>query len=165
VSRPGVFSYGRFDDGARALCETMQVAPGDRVLDVGCGCGTNGIWAAQRSEPGGFTAFVDSNVRAIVLAEINARANGVTRFQAIPSATIDGLAAAAFNVALANPPYYAQLSIAQLFIDRCHDLLRPGGRFYLVTRRPDQVGPMVAERFGPAEVVQRRGYVVLCAHR
>jgi hypothetical protein len=42
-------------------------------------------------------------------------------------------------------------------------LLKPGGRFYLVTKQPDQVGPLVADRFGPAEVVERRGYVVLCA--
>ena len=64
---------------------------------------------------------------------------------------------------LANPPYYAQLSIAQLFIERARRLLRPGGRCYLVTKQPNQVGPLVAEAFGPAQVVERRGYVVLCA--
>jgi 16S rRNA (guanine1207-N2)-methyltransferase len=165
VSRPGVFSYGRFDDGARALVETMEIHPGDRVLDVGCGCGTNGVWAAQLSGPGGFTAFVDSNVRAVALAELNARANGVTAFQAVASATVEGLAESDFDLALANPPYYAQLGIAQLFIDRCRKLLRPGGRFYLVTKQPDQVGPMVADQFGQTEVVQRRGYIVLCALR
>ena len=31
LSRPGTFSYGRFDDGARALVEVMEVEPGDRV--------------------------------------------------------------------------------------------------------------------------------------
>ena len=31
VSRPGVFSYGRFDDGARALCEVMEVEAGDFI--------------------------------------------------------------------------------------------------------------------------------------
>ena len=38
LSRPGTFSYGRFDNGARALCEVMEIEPGDRVLDLGCGC-------------------------------------------------------------------------------------------------------------------------------
>jgi 16S rRNA (guanine1207-N2)-methyltransferase len=165
VSRPGVFSYGRFDDGARALVETMHVEPGHRVLDVGCGCGTNGVWAAQVSGPDGWTAFVDSNVRAAALAEINARANGLTAFEVVGSSTVSGLAEGSFDVALANPPYYAQLSIAQLFIERSRALLRPGGRLYLVTKQPDQVGPVMAEHFGQTEVVERRGYIVLCARR
>jgi 16S rRNA (guanine1207-N2)-methyltransferase len=163
VSRPGVFSFGRFDDGARALVEVMEAGPGDRVLDIGCGVGTNGIFAAQRTGEGGFTAFVDSNLRAVALAELNARANGLTRFQAIASAHVEGLPARDFDVVLANPPYYAYSSIAQLFIERSRELLKADGRFYLVTRQPDQVGPLVAEAFGPAEPVPRRGYTVLRA--
>ena len=162
LSRPGAFSYGRFDNGARALVETMQIEEGDRVLDLGCGCGTNGIIAARRSGPQGQTTFVDSNLRALTLAEHNAHANGVMQFTTVASSRVDGIEDE-FDVVLANPPYYAQLSIAQLFIDRGRDLLRPGGRFYLVTKQPNQVGPLVAEAFGPAQVVERRGYVVLCA--
>jgi 16S rRNA (guanine1207-N2)-methyltransferase len=165
LSRPGVFSYGRFDDGARALVETMCIEPGDRILDVGCGCGTNGIWAGKLAGPSGRTVFVDSNVRAAVLAQANARANGLTNFRTFASSSLEDIAEAQFDVALANPPYYAQLTIAQLFVERCHDLLRPGGRFYLVTKQPGQVGPMVAEAFGQTEIVERRGYAVLCANR
>src|SRR6266404_783704 len=58
LSRPGVSSYGRFDAGARALVETMQIEVGDRILDVGCGCGTNGIFAGQRSGPAGSVALM-----------------------------------------------------------------------------------------------------------
>jgi 16S rRNA (guanine1207-N2)-methyltransferase len=163
-SQPGVFSFGRFDHGARALVETMTVRPGDRVLDVGCGCGTNGVWAGRLSGPTGHVTFVDSNLRALALAEDNARANGLTRCETVASAGVEGLPEAGFDVALANPPYYAQASVAQLFVRRCRALLRPGGRFYLVTRQPDQVGPLVADAFGPTEVVLRRGYQVLCAH-
>src|SRR5690349_15828121 len=36
LSRPGVFSYGKFDEGARALTEIMDIQPGERVLDLGC---------------------------------------------------------------------------------------------------------------------------------
>jgi 16S rRNA (guanine1207-N2)-methyltransferase len=160
VSRPGTFSYGRFDDGARALVETLIVAPGERVLDLGCGCGTNGIWAAHRSGLTGQITFVDSNARAIALARENAQANGLTSFQAILSSRI-GLPEGSFDLALANPPYYAQLQIAQLFIERARVLLRPGGRFALVTKQPDQVGPIMAEVFGTTTVESRRGYVVL----
>ena len=61
LSRPGVFSFGRFDNGARALVETMVVEPGNHVLDLGCGCGTNGICAARLAGPEGQITFVDSN--------------------------------------------------------------------------------------------------------
>ena len=47
------------DDGARALVEAIEVKEGDRVLDLGCGCGTNGIMASLASGPSGFTTFVD----------------------------------------------------------------------------------------------------------
>jgi 16S rRNA (guanine1207-N2)-methyltransferase len=162
VSRPGVFSYGRFDHGARALVETMRVAPGDRVVDIGCGCGTNGIWAGRLSGPEGHVAFVDSNLRALALAELNARANGLPSFEVIASSRVEDLPPDSFDVALANPPYYAQGSIARLFLLRGRTLLRPGGRLYLVTKQADQVGPLMAELFGRTDVVSRRGYQVLC---
>jgi 16S rRNA (guanine1207-N2)-methyltransferase len=163
LSRPGTFSYGRFDEGARALVETMLVEEGDRVLDVGCGCGTNGIFAARRSGPAGRVAFVDSNVRAVALAEHNARANGVTAFEAVASSRVEGLPEGGFDVALANPPYFAQAAVARMFLERARALLRPGGRVYLVTRRPNEVGPLVVEAFGEAEAVPRRGYIVFGA--
>jgi 16S rRNA (guanine1207-N2)-methyltransferase len=163
VSRPGVFSYGRFDDGARALAEVMEVRPGDRVLDLGCGCGTNGTFAAQQAGPEGFIAFVDSNVRATALAELNARANGVTHFQTFATSRVEGPPEASFDVALANPPYFAHGAIARLFIDRARDLLKALGRFYLVTRQPGEVAEAVAETFGRVQPLGRRGYTILCA--
>ena len=91
--------------------------------------------------------------------------NGLAHFQSVASSRVEGLQEGTFDVALANPPYYAQLSIAQLFIERASVLLRPGGRFYLVTRQPDAVGPVVADYFGPTQVAERRGYVILSAQR
>lgn len=163
VSRPGVFSYGRFDNGARALVETMAIEPGDRIVDIGCGCGTNGIIAARRSGAEGSVVFIDSNVRALVLADINARANGIGRFQTVASSRVDGVPEGDFEVALANPPYYASGSIARLFVERAHALLRPGGRLYLVTKQPSQVEEVFLEAFGQAESCHRRGYTVLSA--
>jgi 16S rRNA (guanine1207-N2)-methyltransferase len=165
LSRPGVFSYGRFDDGARALVETAEIRPGDAILDIGCGVGTNGVCAGVRAQPGGSVTFLDSNVRAIALADHNARANGLSAFQVVASSDVTGVPEASYDVTLANPPYYSQLSIAELFVERAATLLRPGGRFYLVTKQPDTVGPMVADHFGPTEPVERRGYIILCAER
>ncbi len=163
LSRPGTFSYGRFDEGARALSEVMEIEPGDRVLDIGCGCGTNGIFAWQQCGPGGFVAFVDSNVRALALAEHNARANGVESFQTVASSRIEGLPERSFDVALANPPYFANSSIARLFVDRSRELLKPEGRFYMVTKQINEMAPLVEQVFGGVEAYVRRGYTILVA--
>jgi 16S rRNA (guanine1207-N2)-methyltransferase len=163
LSRPGVFSYGRFDAGARALVETMIIEEGDKVIDIGCGCGTNGVFAGRRSGPAGHVVFVDSNVRAVALADYNARANGLCSFEAVASHGMEKLPAGGFDVALANPPYYAQGSIAHFFIERARVLLRPEGRLYVVTKQADQIGPYIADHFGRTEVIDRRGYAVLCA--
>lgn len=162
-SRPGVFSHGRFDPGAQALVEVMTIRPGDRVLDLGCGVGTNGVFAGRRAGPGGFVLFLDSNVRAAALAEENARTNGLSAFESLAAASAEGLPPRSFDVVLANPPYYAQLEIAGRFIAAAADLLRPDGRLYLVTRLADQLEPIVAENFPRCDVFTRRGYCVFCA--
>jgi len=163
LSRPGTFSYGRFDNGARALAEVMEIHPGDRVLDLGCGCGTNGIFAGRLAGPDGFVAFVDSNVRATGLASHNASANGVTHFEVVASSKVEGLKEGSFDVALANPPYYGAGAIARLFIERSRSLLKPEGRFYLVTKQVNEVAAMVEETFGSVEALMHRGYTVLCS--
>jgi 16S rRNA (guanine1207-N2)-methyltransferase len=160
VTRPGTFAYGRFDEGAWALIETMAVNPGDRVLDLGCGCGTNGVFAGRRAGPTGHVTFVDSNLRAIALAERNARENAVPAFKIVATADPATLPAKSFDAILANPPYHAEGSIARMFIEKSARLLREDGRFYLVSRQPETVGPMIVATFGGAEAFVRRNYHV-----
>lgn len=163
VSRPGVFAYGRFDEGSRALTEIMEIDRGDRILDAGCGCGTNGVIAGLRSGDDGRVVFVDSNVRALALAEMNARNNGVANFRTVASASFENIGERDFDVALANPPYFAQHQIAALFIERASTLLRNGGRFYLVTKQPNEIGQIMVDFFSDVDVVFRRGYGVFRA--
>src|SRR5262249_7361952 len=163
--RPGFFSYGRLDDGARALTEVMHIRHGDAVLDIGCGTGAVGILAGLRSGAGGSVTFVDSNTRAIALAELNAKAAGLTNYKTVATARLDGLPESAFDVALANPPYYAQQSIARLFVEGGRRLLRPGGRLYLVTRQADLIEPILHEHFGRTKTTLRRDYAVFLARK
>ena len=163
VSRPGVFGYGFCDEGARALTEVMELQQGQRVLDVGCGVGTNGILAARQVGPAGFVAFADSNLRAIALAELNATAIGLTSFQTRASHTLTEWPDASFDVVLANPPYYAHGSIIRLFIERSKALLRSGGVLYLVTKQVDATWPILQEHFPEPQLYENRGYVVFRA--
>jgi 16S rRNA (guanine1207-N2)-methyltransferase len=165
VTRPGAFSYGKFDEGARALTEVMRIEAGDRIADVGCGVGTNGILAARRAGPGGFVTFADSNVRAVALTELNAKNLAVCPFEAVASHTMRELANDSYEVALANPPYFAQMTIAALFIQRGKLCLKPGGRFFLVTKQTEHITPLMEEAFGDVEAVENRGYVVYMARK
>lgn len=163
LSRPGVFCYGRFDDGSRAMLECADLSNGDVILDLGCGTGAVGILAAQLAGRDSSVTFLDSNLRALHLAEVNANSNGIERARFIASAGSEGLSPGEFDVILANPPYFAQASIATRFAEEARPLLKPGGRFYLVTKLIATLGPVVAEVFGGAEAFERRGYHVLCA--
>ena len=163
---PGTFSYGRMDGGARALLEVAfatGVKPGDHILDMGCGNGNVGVLAYPWTQPGGHVTFIDSNVRATALTELNAKANGLVNYTILTGARLDGVGLNVYDICLANPPYYAKSEVARMFIESGRDLLKPGGRFYLVTKMPVQTIPEVVDTFGDVESIDNRGYTVLVA--
>lgn len=163
VSRPGVFGHGKMDEGARALVEAAAIEPGARILDMGCGHGAVGILAGLRAGPKGFVLFADSNLRAVALAERNAVAVGLPNFRVVASCTLDHLDRNGFDVVLANPPYFGQMSICRLFAEQGRRHLRPNGRFYLVTKQVEQAGTILEETFRSVEIEFRRGYGVFAA--
>ena len=161
ISRPGTFGYGRFDAGSRAMLEVAEIRPGERVLDLGCGDGAVGCLAAAMAGPEGHVTFIDSSLRAVVLAELNAKANGITNTRFVNATRLQGLEPGTFDVILANPPYYAKSEITRLFIEGARDLLKPGGRYYLVTKMPTAVMPLIFDTFGDCSVIENRGYSVV----
>lgn len=160
VSRPGVFSYGKFDAGARALSEIMEIRPGEAIVDLGCGSGTNGVCAGRRAGESGSVQFVDSNLRAIAVADINARSNGIARYETCAGWRPDALPRASADVVLANPPYFGHGEIAQRFIEHSRHVLRSKGRMYLVTKQAEMVGELLGESFRDVSAGEARGYVV-----
>lgn len=54
----GLITFGTDQRGRRMLIE-RAVAPGDNVLDCGCGTGSTGIMAARKVGPGGKVTFFD----------------------------------------------------------------------------------------------------------
>jgi len=163
ASWPGTFGYGRMDDGSRAMLEVAKIKAGDKVVDMGCGNGSVGCLASPMAGPTGEITFVDSNLRAIALTDHNAKANGVTNYKLAATATMADLGTGVHDVALANPPYYANSAVARLFIQSARDLLKPGGTFYFVTKMPVETIPEVVETFGSVESVENRGYTVVIA--
>ncbi|MCU0702371.1 MAG: methyltransferase [Fimbriiglobus sp.] len=162
-SWPGTFSYGRMDDGSRAMLEVADLRPGDKVLDMGCGVGVVGCLAWPRVAPNGRVTFVDSSARAVKLAELNAAANGVAGAEFVLTANMTDLPVGGFDVVLANPPYFANSEVGRLFIHTAREVLRPGGRFYFVTKMPVQTIPEIVDIFGGVESVENRGYTLVMA--
>ncbi len=162
LSRPGVFSYGRMDNGSRALLEVADPKDGDRVLDLGSGCGVVGCLVSTKAKLGHLT-FIDSHLRANAVCELNAKANGLADYDIVASESMDGLPTASYDLVLANPPYYGDSMVARLFVGKSRDLLKKGGRFMIVTKMPTAVVPMIFDAFGGCDVVENRGYSIVVA--
>jgi 23S rRNA (guanine1835-N2)-methyltransferase len=163
VSRPGTFSYGHFDNGSRAMLEVAEIRKGDRILDLGCGNGAVGCLAASKAGPTASVTFIDSSLRAISLAELNAKENNIPNQKFLAATRLEGLGMYSFDAILANPPYYARSEITRLFIEGTRRLLRPSGRYYMVTKMPTAVVPMIFETYGDCSVIENRGYSVIIA--
>lgn len=164
-SRPGVFSHRRIDPGARRLIDAMELRDGDRVLDIGCGWGAVAVAAAVRT-PAITVEALDSNARAVECTRGNAERNGVADRVAARLAA-DGRVerSGTFDVALGNPPYYANFRIAELFAASAYDALRPGGRLWMVTKFADWYLENLPTRFADVEAREIKGYVVVAGRR
>ena len=63
---------------ADALLDTAHLAPGDRVLDIGCGCGATTLGAARVVAPAGEVHGVDLSAPMLDVARQRAEAAGLT---------------------------------------------------------------------------------------
>lgn len=156
VSRPGVFAHRRIDPGARQLLAAMEVAPGERVLDIGCGCGTVALAAALRAE-GVRVHAVDSHARAVQCTRLGAERNALGNLSVELNATGDYLEGP-FDLALANPPYYANFQIAEHFLLSARASLRPGGRVLVVTKSPKWYAQRMGEWFEAVRIEPSKDY-------
>jgi 16S rRNA (guanine1207-N2)-methyltransferase len=136
VSRPGVFSHRRVDPGARQILNRMEVEPGQHVVDIGCGFGAIALAAALRA-PGVRVHAVDSSARAVECVVRGAELNGLASVTVELNAGGNYRGRGTYQLALANPPYYAAFQIAEHFLRCGHDALQPGGTMIVVTKWPE----------------------------
>lgn len=135
VSRPGVFCHRRVDVGSRRVLEAAEIAPGERILDIGCGSGTLALALACRAEGVTVTA-IDSNARAVECTARGIALNELTNVTVALAADGSALPKDHFTLVVTNPPYYSNFRIAESFVQTALAALAPGGRLLIVTKSP-----------------------------
>jgi len=135
VTRPGVFAHRRIDPGARHLLNAVDVASGAAVLDIGCGSGCVALGIAARDPSVRVHAF-DSAARAVECTQrgvaLNALPNVTVALEAEGRVPDPGT----WDLALANPPYYSDFRLAELFCESARLALAPGATLLVVTKQP-----------------------------
>ena len=135
VTRPGVFAHRRIDPGARHLLNAVDVAPDTRVVDIGCGSGCVAMGLAARDPSVHVHAF-DAAARAVECTRRGAAINGLDNLTVALECEGNVPEPGSYDVALANPPYYSDFRIAELFVEAAHRALAPGGTLLIVTKQP-----------------------------
>jgi len=163
-----VFATRGVDRGTRLLIETMSVGEGDVILDLGCGYGIIGLYAAALA-PQGHAHLVDVNARAADLARENAVRNGITNVTVHAGDGVEPVGGIVFDLILTNPPIRAGRATVLRLFTGARDVLRPGGRVLFVARTGQGARTLarhVASLFGNVtELAKGGGFRVYAATR
>jgi 16S rRNA (guanine1207-N2)-methyltransferase len=162
LTQPGVFSHGGPDPGSLLLLENVlpEVKPHQTVLDLGCGVGLLGLALAGKLTRGE-AWLVDSDIRAVRVAEENLRNNQIENAHVEPGDITLDLPRVLFDLVVSNPPTHSGKDVLSAFVTEARDVLRPGGWLYLVVNRLLSVREMMEAAFGNVDQVARqKGFIV-----
>lgn len=159
VTRPGVFSHRELDSGARQLLDAVDVFPEAKLLDIGCGAGSVALGLAAR-DPSAMVHAIDSSARAIDCTRRGMKLNGIGNMRIELNHSGNYGEEGYFDMAIANPPYFADFRIAQHFIDLAHRSLRVGGRLVLVTKQPGWYEENLPIAYNEVEVFESKRYFI-----
>lgn len=167
MSDNGVFSKNTVDFGSRLLVESFDVpeqlhcAP---ILDVGCGYGPIGLTYAK-TYPTSMVEMVDVNERAIELAHLNAKQNGISNVVIHQSNVYETLEHNQYGVIVSNPPIRAGKQVVHAIIEESYPLLMQQGCLVIVIQKKQgapSAEKKMLEVFGNCELIARdKGYWIL----
>ncbi len=139
----GVFSKDGLDFGSRLLLETIPLEEvGGKILDMGCGYGVFGIVLAKVT--GASADMVDVNLRALHLAQRNAKINGVSNVKVFESYTYQNINTK-YSVIVTNPPIRAGKKVVYDIVMNAKDYLEDNGKLFLVIRKEQGAKSLIVD--------------------
>lgn len=157
VTVPGLFAASGLDEGTRLLLETCTIGDGERVLDLCCGYGPIGTYAAKTADCEVWLA--DDDRIATRCAERSLRESGVDG-TVVTADCLAGVLDRSFDRVLCNPPTHAGSGVLSDIFAGIARVLEPDGRLTLVHHRDldlgrylTDVGSPTTSRVGETHVV------------
>lgn len=161
---PVLFSPNGVDAGTRAMLACVDLQKDDKVLDLGCGYGVVGIYAAKCIGADRVT-MLDVDGLAVQTAAENAALNGVAEIQMLQSDGFTALRDTDYSLILSNPPYHTDFSVAKSFIEKGFNRLCMGGKMVMVTKRLEWYKNKFTAIFGGVTVTEKDGYYIFTAEK
>jgi len=158
------FSPLHVDKGTLAMLSSISFSPSDKVLDLGCGYGVVGIFAAKLIGEQ-HVVMSDVDEKSVALSKKNAERNGVGGVKTVLSDGFHTMQDRDFTLILSNPPYHVDFSVPKHFIEKGFSRLKIGGKMYMVTKRRDWYKHKLIAIFGGVKIDEIDGYFVFCAEK
>ena len=159
-----LFSPNFVDKGTLTMLSKTEFQPGQKILDLGCGYGVIGIYAAHFSGAENVT-MVDNNPIAIELAKKNALYHDLRAIHIFQSDGLNNIVERDFDLILSNPPYHADFHVPKKFIESGFHHLKYGGHMVMVTKRYQWYKNKLRSVFGGVKVVEENGYYIFISEK
>lgn len=159
-----IFSPGKVDAGTLAMLSVADIQDGDKLLDLGCGYGAVGIFAAHKTAPGNII-MCDILPEAVELSKKNAALNGIMPGKILQSDGFQNIEERDFTWILSNPPYHTDFAVAKSFIEDGFRHLVLGGKMVMVTKRLAWYKNKLTSVFGGVRIKEIDGYFVFTAEK
>ncbi|MBR3058182.1 MAG: class I SAM-dependent methyltransferase [Clostridiales bacterium] len=163
-TEPSLFSPKGPDAGTLAMLEHVELKENDRVLDLGCGAGLVGIWAAKQVG-GENVVMTDIDPLAVETSKKNLARNNILGVTVVCGSDVSAVPGKDFDYILSNPPYHTDFKVAKLFIEKGFNRLKIGGHMLLVTKRKDWYKNKMIAIFGGVRIYEKNGYLVFVSEK